>query len=141
MFNKSDFEIDLKNQIVRCPAGHEAKIQEEKIAKFSQKVCGKCPLRTQCVTLKSEGKRIKIHGNEELYKKLKEQEKTSEGREKLRERVKVEHGLSHVSQRQGNKARYIGTRKNLFDLRMVCSIQNLERTQAFVHSLNMKKAA
>ena len=32
--------------------------------------------------------------------------------------------------RQGNEARYGGTRKNTYHLRLVCAIQNLERAQA-----------
>ena len=55
---------------------------------------------------------------------------TVEGRAALRERVGVEHGLAHVSQRQGNEARYCGIRKNTYHLRLVCAIQNLERAQA-----------
>lgn len=39
-------------------------------------------------------------------------------------------GLAHVSQRQGNEARYCGNRKNTYHLRLVCAIQNLERAQA-----------
>ena len=34
-----------------------------------------------------------------------------------------------ISQRQDKKARYNGTRKNTFELRMICAIQNLERAQ------------
>ncbi|MGB5064605.1 MAG: hypothetical protein WBQ37_12720, partial [Candidatus Competibacter sp.] len=37
---------------------------------------------------------------------------------------------AHVSQRQGNEARYCGTRKNTYHLRRVCAIQNLEQAQA-----------
>jgi hypothetical protein len=44
----------------------------------------------------------------------------------LRERVVVEHSLAHISQRQGRRARYHGTRANRFDLRRACAIQNLE---------------
>jgi transposase len=47
------------------------------------------------------------------------------GRAELRERVKVEHALAHVGQWQGRRARYRGTRKNLFDLRRVAMVHNL----------------
>ena len=39
------------------------------------------------------------------------------GRTQLCQRVSVEHSLAHISRWQGNEARYLGTRKNLFDLR------------------------
>jgi len=54
---------------------------------------------------------------------------TKRGRQRFRERVPVEHRLAHIGQRQGRKARYRGTRKNLFDLRRAATIQNLETTQ------------
>ncbi len=44
----------------------------------------------------------------------------------LRERTMIEHKLAHISQRQGNAARYVGVRKNTFDLRRASAIQNLE---------------
>jgi len=46
--------------------------------------------------------------------------------EALRERTTIEHKLAHISQRQGNHARYVGLRKNTFDLRRASAIQNLE---------------
>ena len=48
------------------------------------------------------------------------------GRAALRERTMIEHKLAHISQRQGNAARYVGVRKNTFDLRRASAIQNLE---------------
>lgn len=50
---------------------------------------------------------------------------TPQGRTKLRERVTVEHTLAHVGHWQGRRARYRGTRKNLFDLRRCAVIYNL----------------
>ncbi|MCB1807309.1 MAG: transposase, partial [Candidatus Competibacteraceae bacterium] len=56
---------------------------------------------------------------------------SAEGRQRLRERVGVEHSLAHVAQRQGNHARYDGVVKNRLHLHLVCAIQNVERAQAF----------
>lgn len=52
------------------------------------------------------------------------------GREKLRERVEVEHRLAHLSQRQSNNAHYLSTRKNTFDVRRHAAVMNLEVTRA-----------
>jgi hypothetical protein len=49
------------------------------------------------------------------------------------ERVQVEHALAHVAARKGDTARYVGVRKNLFDLRRAATIQNLEA----VHRLSL----
>ena len=50
---------------------------------------------------------------------------TPAGRAELRERVAVEHALAHVGHWQGRRARYRGTRKNLFDVRRVAVVHNL----------------
>lgn len=47
------------------------------------------------------------------------------GRSKRFERVTVEHNLAHISQWQGEKARYLELRKNLFDLRSMAIVYNL----------------
>jgi hypothetical protein len=60
---------------------------------------------------------------------LREQIATPIGRERLRERVDVEHSLTHIGHRQGWRARYRGVRKNNYDLRRSASIQNLETVQ------------
>jgi transposase len=52
-------------------------------------------------------------------------QQTPQGREELRERVQVEHALAHVGHWQGRRARYLGTRKNLLDLRRVAVVHNL----------------
>jgi hypothetical protein len=72
---------------------------------------------------------LRIHRREDLWQRLQALSTTVDGRAAPRERVGVEHGLAHVSQRQGNEAR-CGTRKNTYHLRLVCAIQNLERAQA-----------
>jgi hypothetical protein len=44
------------------------------------------------------------------------------GRIALRERTMIEHKLAHIAQRQGTHARYVGVRKNTFDLRRASAI-------------------
>ncbi len=56
---------------------------------------------------------------------LRERQLTAQGRAKLRERVSVEHSLSHIGRWQGERARYVGLRKNLFDLRRTAVVHNL----------------
>jgi transposase len=68
---------------------------------------------------------VSIHPDEALLAELRDRQATAEGRAKLRERTKVEHALAHVGHWQGRRARYRGTRKNLFDLRRVAVVHNL----------------
>jgi hypothetical protein len=68
---------------------------------------------------------VSIHPDEQLLVELRERQKTPEGRAELRQRVSVEHSLAHIGQWQGERARYLGLRKNLFDLRRVAVVHNL----------------
>ena len=68
---------------------------------------------------------MSIHPGETLLAGLRQRQHTPEGRVKLRERVAVEHTLAHVGYWQGRRARYLGTRKNLFDLHRVAVLHNL----------------
>ncbi|MEQ8467890.1 transposase [Coleofasciculus sp. E1-EBD-02] len=56
---------------------------------------------------------------------LRRRQLTSLGRAKNRERTAVEHSLAHLGRWQGNRARYIGLRKNLFDWRRAAVVHNL----------------
>ncbi len=69
---------------------------------------------------------MKIADDEQLQHRLRKLIATSKGRERLRERVKVEHALAHLARKQGRRARYLGTRKNVFDLRRHAAVANLE---------------
>jgi transposase len=68
---------------------------------------------------------VAIHPDEALLAELRQRQQTPAGRAMLRERVQVEHALAHVGHWQGRRARYNGTRKNLFDLRRVAVVHNL----------------
>ena len=85
----------------------------------------------KCTTSKT-GRSVSIHPDESLLQELRQRQATPLGRAKLRERVSVEHSLAHVGQWQGDRARYMGDRKNLFDLRG-CLKSRLGRKKA--HSL------
>jgi transposase len=60
-----------------------------------------------------------------LLQELRVRQGTSEGRATLRERVGIEHDLSHIGHWQGDRARYCGARKNLLDLRRCAVVNNL----------------
>jgi len=72
---------------------------------------------------------VQISADEQLQQRLRKRLATRKGREQQRQRVQVEHKLAHISQRQGRRARYLGLRGNLYDLRRAATIQNLETTQ------------
>jgi hypothetical protein len=56
---------------------------------------------------------------------LRARQSTTTGRLGLRKRTTVEHSLAHIGHWQGDRARYLGQRKNFFDLRRVAVVHNL----------------
>ncbi len=84
---------------------------------------------SQTVTKQEQFILKRLEKKRKLFGFLRKLQKTRTGRAKLRERVRVEHRLPHLARRQGHRARYRGVRKNLFDLRRACAIQNFETIQ------------
>jgi transposase len=123
-FAKDQFSIDFTARQLTCPAGVGMPFEPGRTVRFPKNACATCPLRQQC-TASSSGRSISIHPDEELLAELRQRQQTPEGRAQLRERVQVEHALAHVGRWQGRRARYRGTRKNLFDLRRVAVVHNL----------------
>jgi hypothetical protein len=127
LFTKADFKINMRDMTITCPAGEVERIDLGADVEFDAKACARCPLRAQCTTAgPSSGRSVTIADNERLQHRLRKLVATPRGRARLRERVPVEHSLAHVGQRQGRRARYRSTRKNLFDLRRTAAVQNLE---------------
>lgn len=123
-FSKTDFVLDWNQGIIRCPNQVSIPFEEGKTVHFPISECSVCPLRSLCTT-SVQGRSVSIHPSEAFIQELREFQATEAGRAKLRERSLVEHTLAHVSQWQGDRARYIGWRKNLFDLRRVAVVHNL----------------
>lgn len=130
LFTKEDFSLDLRSKTITCPVGRTEPLVLGKTVQFDPASCDACSLRSQCTNARpGSGRSVNILDNEPLQKRLRTLSKTKTGRQRFRQRVSVEHSLAHIGQRQGHRARYIGTRKNLFDLRRAALIQNLETTQ------------
>lgn len=139
LFPKSDFKVNVPDMTIACPAGEVQPIRLGKTVEFPASACDGCSLRPQCTTVApGKGRTISIADDEVLQQRLRQRIKTTGGRARLRERVAIEHSLAHISQRQGNHARYRGTRKNQYDLRRAATIQNLEIIQ---RSLDKQEAA
>jgi len=130
LFAKSDFKLDLGRFTITCPAGHAEKIQLGTTARFPAETCDACPLRAQCTDAAPErGRSVAIAADERLQKKLRLALATPSGRERLRERVTIEHRLAHHARKQGPRARYRGLRRNVFDARRHAATINLEQLQ------------
>jgi hypothetical protein len=141
-FRKEDFVLDLEAMTARCPAGQSQPIQLGKVLQMPPSVCGPCSLRARCTdAAPPRGRSLCIAPDEPRQQQLRQRVKTPQGRQQLRERVSVEHRLAHLVYRQGDRARYLGVRKNLFDLRRASAIQNLETIHRAGSPLPLLRAA
>jgi Transposase DDE domain/Transposase domain (DUF772) len=123
-FPKTAFHLDWERHEIRCPNDVTLPFAVGGTVQFPAAVCGTCPVREQC-TRSAHGRSVTIHPDERLLEELRERQQTPAGRAQLRERTAVEHGLAHVGYWQGDRARYRGDRKNLFDLRRTAVVHNL----------------
>jgi hypothetical protein len=123
-FAKTAFTLDFDQHLLTCPNHITVAFTPGGKVQFPAEACAACPLRPQCTT-STRGRSVQIHPDERLLAELRAAQQTPPGRAKLRQRVKVEHTLAHVGRWQGRRARYLGRRKNLFDLRRVAVVHNL----------------
>ncbi|HEX5297360.1 MAG TPA: IS1182 family transposase [Streptosporangiaceae bacterium] len=123
-FAKDQFTLGFDTGRLTCPAGVSMPFEPGKTVRFPKDTCAACPLRARC-TASSNGRSVAIHPDEALLAELRRRQQTPDGRAKLRERTQVEHALAHIGHWQGRRARYLGTRKNLFGLRRVAVVHNL----------------
>jgi hypothetical protein len=123
-FTKHAFTMDFDRCLLTCPNNITMAFTPGGKVQFPASACQACPLQPQCTT-SARGRSVQIHPDEQLLAELRAAQQTPPGRAKLRERVKVEHTLAHVGRWQRRRARYLGQRKNLFDLRRVAVVHNL----------------
>lgn len=140
LFSKAEFKINIRDRTITCPAGEVEHFEPGETVEFDPEACGRCAMRGQCTKAASgRGRQVTIAEDEQLQQRLRKLAASPTGRERLRARTGIEHRLAHIAARQGPRARYRGSRANLFDLRRMAIIQNLET----VHRVSgqAKKAA
>jgi hypothetical protein len=140
-YPKTEFVLDWERGLMRCPAGVSMPFEVGGVVRFPKRTCAACPLRERCTKSRSGGRSVSVHPDERLLAELRERQSTPEGRKKLRERVGVEHSLAHIGRWQGDRARYKGERKNLFDLRRSAIVHNLHVIARMPLSLSDEEAA
>jgi hypothetical protein len=141
LFAKAAFKLDMRSRLVTCPSGQRMPFDIGSTVEFDSHVCDRCQLRARCTTAElGTGRTLSIAENERLQHRLRKAMATPAGRERLRKRTSIEHRLGHLARRQGPRARYLGIRKNTFDLRRAAAIQNLEAWQRRIEPVQRKVA-
>ena len=137
-FTKDDFTINLQTSAVSCPAAHTtttwspATVQTQrgtvfanKAFRFSREQCSGCALRAQCLKPSTPFRSISVHEQEALLQQAKAFQRTEEFRTQYRKRVLVEHRIARVVRLGVRTARYVGSKKVLFQLAMAATVANL----------------
>jgi Transposase DDE domain/Transposase domain (DUF772) len=132
LFTKDDFDIDLDNGVVWCPADFDTPIERRAdgsgIASFGD-LCRRCPLRQRCTT-SATGRTIAIARHEARMQQAKTDQATPEWQAAYRAtRPKVERKIGHLTRRThgGRKARTRGTARVLTDFVTRAAAINLAR--------------
>lgn len=123
-FTKAAFTLDWTAGRLQSPAGVQVPFVPGSTVHFPAPRCRSCMHQARCTT-SSQGRSVHIHPDERLLEEVRTRQQAPAGRAALRERVGVEHSLAHIGHWQGDRARYRGLRKNLFDLRRMAVVHNL----------------
>jgi hypothetical protein len=130
LFHKKDFKIDLRAKTATCPGDQTVRFVLGQAMKFDGATCGQCRLRPRCTeAAEGRGRTLTVPVDEAQQRRLRKLVSTANGRQRLRQRVAIEHTLSHHARAQGTRARYLGQRRNTFDSRRAGALLNLEEAQ------------
>lgn len=133
-FSKDDFEINLEEGYVRCPAGQETRTltwgkdgrgRKIPVYRIPAEVCASCPLRARCTSSRL-GRQVRLHPREQVLQALKREQKTPEFREKYRQRAHIERTNCDLKRHGAGKARYIGRIKVKFQLMMAAVLHDIK---------------
>lgn len=142
MYPKSAFIIDMEARTVTCPGGHgslsSVKSQGGRVHSFGH-LCQGCALRALCTTSVS-GRTLTVSEHEALIQKARAFESSPSGRQRLRERVVVEHCLARLGQLGIGQARYFGRLKTKFQLGMAATVANFRLVWNFTSAKLVEQA-
>jgi len=138
--SKDMFQIDLDEMTCTCPAGQVTQTlisqgswkdkdgikHKGKAFRFERKVCADCPLRTDCIKTKANrGRTVSLHPQEGLLQKAKAFQKSEAFKSYCQLRQVAEHRIARLMQLGMRQARYLGSKKTLFQLLMAATVANL----------------
>ena len=133
-FAKDRFDINLRHDTVRCPAGRTAPIRRSNATGAANfwPYCTHCPLRHQCTTA-PDGRTITVGIHERHLAAARARQRDPDWITDYRAtRPKVERKIAHLMRRRhgGRRARVRGTTKIAADFALLAAAVNLARLAA-----------
>ena len=141
-YAKADFDIDLDQGTVTCPAGHtvdKSKAQRDKKGRvgrcftFPRQLCHDCPLREQCTTAEQTGRTVTLNPQEALLQAALEKQNQEDFRDRYcYPRSTVERVIGHLTRHGFRHARYLGEAKTLLQAFWSAAAVNLQKLMGFL---------
>lgn len=132
MFDRTDFRVDRKRGVARCPAGKRSMRRDPVKGDdpgwryvWSRQDCSPCPLRSQCTKSRVAARALQITQKTEDLWRLRKRQKTKRFRKRYRKRVVAEHRLNRMVQLGARQAKYFGKLKTQFQIAMLATVANL----------------
>lgn len=150
LYSKDDFNIDLIEGLITCPAGHTISMVPKRkgkkmeraakgLFKFPQETCITCPLRDKCTKCKS-GRTIRIHEKEDLLQAARAQQKTIEFKKEYPTRANVERVIAHLTRHGARTTRLTGKAWVQFKLAIHGAIRNVMTIPRLLEKMTKEKS-
>ena len=132
MFDRTDFRVDARRGVARCPAGKRS-MRRHAVSgddpgwsyAFSRKDCSPCPLRAKCTKSRAAARVLQITEKTAALWALRKKQKTKRFRKRYRKRVVVEHRIGRLVQLGVRQAKYFGKAKTHFQIALTATVANL----------------
>jgi len=146
MYTKDEFEINLEEGTIICPAGKTACFNPEREIKekglpvsFDSEVCKACTMREKC-TKSNTGRKVTINKNEADILRAKSYQKTTEFKEDYAKRSNGERTISELTKHGGRQGRYKGRQKTHWQVLMSSINNNIKKLMTFINKKSEKKS-
>ena len=147
--DKAAFKIDLEQERITCPAGHQTTGQQahdrrgRSILKFSfaRSVCAACPLFEACVRSQTNGRTVTTHAQEQYLQAARQRQETAEFKELYRLRSRVERKIAELVSHGLRQTRYRGEPKRQLQRLWTGAAINLKRLFTLAEAKGLDLAA
>jgi len=146
LFKPRDFEEDVEQGQLICPAGQASKYRQRDnkkhttVCRFDASVCRACPLMDSCLKetpQKAFGRTVRKTDYQVEYQTARDKATTEAYAAVRREHMKVERKLGEVMNCHGGRhARYRGRWKALIQELMACTVTDVKRLVRLVCAPN-----
>jgi len=149
-YAKADFQIDLAEDTITCPAGYtlhgsrkrtDSRGRPTRCFIFPWEQCQACEHRARCTTAQGTGRSVHLHAYEDLLQDALVVQQTTGFLERYHSaRSTVERVIAHLVRHGFRHGRYFGARKTLFQALWSAAAVNLQRLMGLISERDGQQA-